>query len=226
MESSRDSCAGMHVLALSDLHGRQDLFDAIVRHAPTADVVVLAGDLLERRRGDVSVREGQRECGEILARTLDPVDCPLLFIMGNDDMVVWDPPGNRFRMIHGRREEIGRWNFVGYQYSLPFMGGIHEKPEEEVVVELEELAALVDDHTVLVTHMPALGVLDETTSGFHAGSPSLSRLIEEGRPRVHIHGHIHCQFGWEGRSFNVAEGAMRIDVETVQAEVLVDPRPA
>ena len=61
MDLSCDSSAGMTVLAMSDLHGRQDLFDAIVRHA-TAAHVVLAGDLLERRRGDVSVREGQREC--------------------------------------------------------------------------------------------------------------------------------------------------------------------
>ena len=211
---------------MADLHGRQDLFDAIVQHATGADVVVLAGDLLERRRGGVTVREGQRECGEILTETLASVACPVLFIMGNDDMVVWDPPGERFRMIHGRREEIAGWNFVGYQYSLPFMCGIHEKPEEEVARDFAELAPLVDERTVLVTHMPASGVLDETSSGYRAGSPSLARLIADRRPCAHVHGHIHGRFGTAGRSFNVAQGAMRIELASGRAEVLVDPRSA
>ncbi|MHC5011705.1 MAG: metallophosphoesterase family protein, partial [Planctomycetota bacterium] len=96
----------MKLLALSDLHGHQPLFDAIVRHAGSVDVVVLAGDLLERRRDDISVREGQRECGEILTKTLEPVTCPVLFIMGNDDMVVWRPSVQRFRHIHGQRVEL------------------------------------------------------------------------------------------------------------------------
>ena len=214
----------MILLAMSDLHGRQDLFDAIVEHAAGADVVVLAGDLLERRRGDVSVRDGQRECGEILTKTLQGLACPVLFVMGNDDMVVWHPPGDQFHDLHGRRIELGGWGFVGYQYSLPFMGGIHERGEEEIAMDLRQLAGQVDQRTVLVTHSPAYGVLDQTSSGYRAGSPSLAALIAERRPCVHIHGHIHSQFGREGSSFNVARGAVRIDVLTGQSEVRVDPR--
>ena len=214
----------MKILALSDLHGDQALFDAIVRHADTVEVVVLAGDLLERRRGDVTVREGQRECGDILTRTLEAVTCPVLYIMGNDDMVVWDPPRAHFRHIHGERVEVGAWNFVGYQYSLPFMGGIHEKPEAEVAADLAAIEPLIDGRTVLVTHMPAFGILDRTSSGLQVGSPSLRDMIRRTGPRAHIHGHIHAAFGRTDASFNVACGAVRIDLEDLRSEVLLDAR--
>ena len=55
---------------------------------------------------------------------------------------------------------FGDFNVVGYQYTLPFMGGINEKPEHEMEKDLLELQNLVDQKTVLVTHGPAHGTLD------------------------------------------------------------------
>ena len=67
-------------------------------------------------------------------------------------MIEWDPPQERFRSIHRRRVELGRWGFVGYQVSLPFMGGVFEKKEAAIEADLDRIRPLVDERTVLVTH--------------------------------------------------------------------------
>jgi Icc-related predicted phosphoesterase len=106
------------------------------------------------------------------------------------------------------------------------MGGINEKPENEIQKDLDKLADLVDQTTVLATHGPACGARDRVTIGGHAGSTSLRDLVDRRPPRIHIHGHIHYWFGREGRHFNVASAgrkrAMLIDLTTLQHEVIDD----
>jgi Icc-related predicted phosphoesterase len=144
--------------------------------------------------------------------------------MGNDDLLDWDPPQERFRSIHGRRIEQGGWNFVGYQYSLPFVGTDYEKPEEEIAVDLESIRPLVDERTVLVTHAPVDGIHDLADSIGPTGIVSLKELIRDRRPRAHLHGHIHSTFGRTGIHFNVAcremARGMLIDLESLTHEVV------
>jgi Icc-related predicted phosphoesterase len=103
------------------------------------------------------------------------------------------------------------------------MGGVFERPEEVICRDLQSLAPLIDERTVLVTHGPALGILDSTPLG-HAGSASLRDMIEKRPMRAHIHGHIHASFGRHELHFNVAAGrkrrAMLIDLETMAHEVV------
>jgi Icc-related predicted phosphoesterase len=83
---------------------------------------------------------------------------------------------------------------------------------------------MVDDHTVFVTHSPAYGVLDTGVMDLPSGSVSIRELIERTRPILHIHGHIHQQFGNRGRHFNVAAAghkrAVVIDTDTLRYEVV------
>jgi Icc-related predicted phosphoesterase len=149
--------------------------------------------------------------------------------MGNDDLVDWDPPQERFESIHGRRVEQGGFNFVGYQYSLPFVGTKFEKSEKRIAKDLKTLIRpLIDDRTVLVTHAPASGV-HEIESPWPPGVVSLAKLIEETEPRAHIHGHIHRTYGRTGIHFNVAcrerAQAMLIDLETMKHEELKGDAP-
>jgi Icc-related predicted phosphoesterase len=210
---------------MADLHGFPENEEAAVRwteqHAP--DAVVLAGDLLRPIPGPETVEERFHEGARHLAQSLDPISCPVYYIMGNDDLVEWDPHQERFRSIHGRRLEQDGWAFVGYQYSLPFIGGVFEKEEAEIAGDLAAFRHLVDPRTVLVTHAPAHGV-HEIESPWPAGSTSIAELIGERRPRIHVHGHIHRRFGRTGIHFNVAAGrvprAMLIDLESLDHEEL------
>ena len=120
-------------------------------------------------------------------------------------------------------------NLVGYQYSLPFMGGVFEKREEQIAADLLDLCEMVDSKTVLVSHSPQ-GVLDEGLMDLHAGSQSILNLVRDRDIHAHIHGHIHRRFGRSGRHFNVAAGscrrAMLIDLETLEATVLQESSEA
>lgn len=48
---------------------------------------------------------------------------------------------------------------------------------------------------VLITHGPALGVLDKVSSGENAGCPFLAERIDELQIKAHLFGHIHEEYG-------------------------------
>jgi len=216
----------MRLLASADLHGFWDVYTWLVDVAITEepDGVVLAGDLLGFPDGYDTVEEAQAaDALEVVAR-FSAITCPVFYVMGNDDWVDLNPSVSSIQSVHGRRVSFGAFNVVGYQYTLPFMGGINEKPEHEMEHDLAELEVLVDQKTVLVTHGPAHGARDKVTIGGHAGSTSLRELVNRRRPRAHIHGHIHYWFGREGIHFDVASAgkkrAMIIDLETMEHRVI------
>lgn len=126
--------------------------------------------------------------------------------------------------LHGRRVDLGDYNFVGYQYSLPFMGGHFEKEEPGIAADVGRLAPLKDRRTVLVTHNPAQGLLDIGVLGWSAGSTSILQVVRERDVLAHIHGHIHACFGRSGRHFNVAAAGscrgMWIDLGSLEHRVL------
>ena len=140
------------------------------------------------------------------------------------DWIELSPQLDDQQSVHGKRIDHGGFNFVGYQFTLPFMGGVHEKSEEKIRVDLERLSPLLDSDTILVTHGPAYGILDRGILDRHAGSVALAEMISGCSFRVHIHGHIHREFGRQDRHFNVASAqkrrAMLIDVVSMEHEVL------
>jgi Icc-related predicted phosphoesterase len=146
--------------------------------------------------------------------------------MGNDDWIDLAPEASRIQSLHMTRRDVGGFNFVGYQCTIPFMGGVFEKAEHEIGEDLVQLERCLDERTVLVTHSPAAGVLDSTQLG-PAGSTSLRDLLLRHKVRAHIHGHIHGSFGRLDQHFNVAAGrqrrAMIIDLSTMEHEVLSAP---
>lgn len=216
----------MDILACADLHGHYDIYDWLsgVAACMEPDVVVLAGDLLGAPEGFDTVEESQRADAIAVLQILGRMTQPVLYVMGNDDMVELESKKIGIRSLHNTRVELGGLGFVGYQYSLPFMGGVFEKPESDIRDDLQVLDRLVDDRTVLVTHSPALGVLDVGVMDLHAGSLSIKDLIARKSPLLHIHGHIHQAFGICGRHFNVASGghkrAVLISTDTMGHQVV------
>jgi Icc-related predicted phosphoesterase len=194
----------MRILAAADVHGIQSVYEWLLELSRgPVDALVLAGDLLE---GDFE--EGQREQAKKLVELLRSSMVPIFYIMGNDDNVALDYEDSLVQPLHGRRVEMGACNFVGYQYTPPFVGQVFVKPDEEIAADLELIELLLDERTILVTHTPAFGILDEVF-GENAGSRSLAALLRRRPPLAHIHGHIHSRFGREGSSFNVASAGMR-----------------
>jgi Icc-related predicted phosphoesterase len=216
----------MRVLAAADVHGKRAVYEWLLATAREhcVDALILAGDLLGCPDGFGTPEESQQHDACALAQLLDTAGLPVFYIMGNDDLVELEPVSLRVQSIHGRRVQQGRFAFVGYQYSLPFMGGVFEKPEAAIAADLENLAALIDADTVFVSHSPALGILDPGFGETQTGSSSLADLLAWRPFRAHIHGHSHAGFGRRGPHFNVASAgrarAMLLDLATMQHQVL------
>ena len=215
----------MRILAMADIHGVHHVYRAIpgLAERHQVEALVLAGDLLGTP--DLStIEEAQRRSAREILGIIAPLKVPVFYIMGNDDMVELEPVSSQFQSIHGRRVDLGPYNLVGYQFSPPFMGGIFEKPEDEIAVDLSGLESLMDSRTVLVTHSPAQGILDRGILGLAAGSPSILAVTAQRAIRAHIHGHIHQCFGREGCHFNVAAAgevrAMVLDLATMRHEAI------
>ena len=215
----------MRVLASADVHGKWPVYEWLVTVAREQRVqaMLLAGDLLGCPDGFDTPQLAQQHEARILVEFLEGAQVPVFYIMGNDDLVELNSRSSRVQSLHGRRVRVGHFAFVGYQYSLPFMGGTFEKPEAEIELDLRDLTELLDAQTIVVTHSPALGVLDPGFGETQIGSRSLAELLAKRPFLVHIHGHSHAGFGREGMHFNVASAgrrrAMVIDLETLRHEV-------
>src|SRR4029453_6541909 len=118
----------MRILAASDLHGYHAVYEWLFQTARRTNVglIVLAGDLLGCPDGYDTVEDAQNADATAIIDILTGAKTRIYFIMGNDDLAELNPPGDQFQSLHGRRIEIGNFNLVGYQYSLPFMGGVFE----------------------------------------------------------------------------------------------------
>jgi uncharacterized protein len=212
----------LRILASADIHGVMSVYEWLAESVEThdAEILVLAGDLLLGGWEEEQNEQAQRTVLPLLKM----VPVPVLYVMGNDDCVSLDYEDEQVKPLHGRGLSFGRYSFVGYQYSPPFVGGIHEKPEEEIETDLRQLEPLLDERTVFVTHSPAYGFADRIYAGEHVGSHSLAKLLESKQVLCHIHGHIHHSFGQEGNHFNVAASgrrrAMVIDLPSLAHKVI------
>lgn len=221
----------MKLLLSADIHGNHDAYRWLSQTAKDLSVsLVLAGDLLGCPEGFATPEEAQRADAERIFSILMDSGVQVFYVWGNDDFVEVSPPSERILFLHGRRVECGRWNLLGYQHSPPFVGGPHERSEEEIAVDLANLEPLADANTILVTHSPGYGVLDLGILDRHAGSPAILKFVQDNDVRVHVHGHIHRSFGSHQRHFNVAASAksqaVLLDVESLQSEVLHGPSMA
>jgi Icc-related predicted phosphoesterase len=211
----------VRLLATADLHGFESVYRWMADQALhlKVDAVLLAGDLLGVPDGYPIVEHAMRASAERIKNILSGLDCPVLYIMGNDDLVELGSDEPHRISIHNRRVEQGGFGFVGYQCGPPFVGGPFERSQEKLEIELLALADLLDDRTVLVTHYPAAGVLD---GGF--GLRAIRELVDRVPCLAHIHGHSHRNFGSWKNHFNVASAGqdrgMLIDLQSRVRRVL------
>jgi Icc-related predicted phosphoesterase len=210
----------MRILAAADIHGSLEVYRWLTEQSELADALVLAGDLFD---ADFEDQQGlqAKEILKILPRS----NCPVFYIMGNDDNVALNYEDVLIKPLHGNRVEFSEgYNFVGYQYTPPFMGESFVKEDAEIAVDLSKLdGGAVDDRTIFVTHTPAYGSLDLCTTG-HVGSKAVADFLQRNVVKVHIHGHIHHAFGVDGYHFNVASAAqcraMLIDLPSLDYEII------
>ncbi len=170
----------MRVLLLADLHSEEEVLDRLRNVAGRYDLVVIAGDLE----------------GEDYSRRLLGISRSIQWIPGNMDEKD-SCEKNPESCIHKKEVHLGGGlKIIGFGFSSPTpFGTPGELSEEEIYEGMKGLN--IDKNTILVTHVPPYGILDEVGEGVHAGSKSLRRIMEEKKPRILACGHVHQAEGKE-----------------------------
>ena len=216
----------MQLLLAADLHGQWSVFDWLltVAHERRVDAMVLAGDLLGCPDGFSTIEKAQRHDADRANVLLGEAGIPVFYVMGNDDLIELNASSNQVQSIHGRQVRWDRFTFVGYQFSLPFMGGTFEKPESAIEGDLAAMSIDFDTQTIFVSHSPVFGILDPGFGDTQIGSHALRRFLDARPYLAHVHGHSHEGFGRSGKHFNVASAgrrrAMLLNLDTMKHQVL------
>ncbi len=168
--------AKLRILAVSDVHGKEDIVDRFVDWAKgenvSYDIVVAAGDIGNPQRPGSMCR--------ILSKISRGLQKPVYYVRGN-----WDIEGDC------NLQQVFDLDSVGPVYfgDIALVGhGRRVKP-----FRFERQVRTV----VLVTHYPPFSILDrgKVIDSYHhsphAGVIEINYLIDYYRPRVHIFGHSH-----------------------------------
>ena len=168
----------MKILLLSDLHKEEEILDRL--KPQKYDLVIIAGDF-----------EGKGYLKKVLALGEN-----IYWIPGNmePENICEELPE---KCVHKKELDlVDGLKLIGFGFSNPTpFGTPGELSEEQIYLGLAELP--IDNKTILITHTPPYGTLDEVDGEIHAGSKSLQKIMEEKKPLFLACGHIHNRVGKE-----------------------------
>jgi Icc-related predicted phosphoesterase len=161
----------MKILATADIHGAQYrlniLLKNIERYSP--DLVVVCGDIT------------QFGPGELAKNFLDQIPIDTLAITGNIDT-----PDVEKGIDDSKATKIEKKRVV--KKGIPFVG-ISAVDSRDFIMFNDK--KLVDEKTVIVSHVPPYESQDKVFLGMHGGSRELREVVDKFKPRLVLCGHIH-----------------------------------
>lgn len=179
----------MQIVAISDTHGKhRDL-----QPLPEGDVLIHAGDV---SRG--GTKEQVTDFLEWFAEQNHPHK---LFIAGNHDFFFERADPDEITSIipdgiiylNDSSTEIDGVQFWGSPITPWFNNWAFNRDRGDEIKKHWDL--IPDDTEVLITHGPPFGILDETVYGDRTGCEELLLCVEQVKPKFHIFGHIHEEYG-------------------------------
>ncbi|OYT68137.1 MAG: YfcE family phosphodiesterase [Candidatus Wolframiiraptor sp. EX4484-121] len=176
----------MRILQVSDIHGRLERVEEIVRKAGEVkpDLMVVAGDI---------THFGDLEDAEEILDKLSEAGARIFFVSGNCDppeMLGWQPRNELAENLHGKFVELMDLAFIGVGGGSGRFGTLTELSEEEFERILRGFADLPEDF-VLVSHSPPHGLEVDFTGSKHIGSRAIRKFVEERQPLLMCTGHAH-----------------------------------
>jgi len=189
----------MKILAFADLHGRQLKEAAALIHEHQPDWIVLLGDILP----DFAMVSGlenrldcQRKHWQSHAGSLESSKCPTTFIRGNHELEGFQVPERHQHLPIGMEERVIRLEGI----PSDFASG--DESRASTVAELEaELRLQIHENpgaSIVLSHVPPHGYLDEAEQGVHIGHKPLAAWLESrmiGPYGLVLCGHVHESFG-------------------------------
>ena len=140
-------------------------------------------------------------CGDLPAAYLEflvtMARCPLFYVPGNHDDAFDAHPPEGCECIDGRLVEYQGVRILGLGGSARYRPGTHQYTEREMAARVRRLRFRLwrrGGFDILLTHAPARGTGDLDTP-VHRGFPCFTELIDRWRPKYHLHGHVHLNYG-------------------------------
>lgn len=189
----------MKLLIISDTHGKHKQLTERIKSISEVDVLIHAGD--------VSSRGYEYEIQTFLDWISEFHHIPTkIFIAGNHDFF--------FEQYKSRKEEmLSNYKDITYLQDDPYLleGRVTvwgspwqpkfyswafnlERNSQEMIDKWNEIPT---DTDILITHGPPFGTLDLSSYGnVRAGSEVLQKRVDLIKPKIHIFGHIHNEYGY------------------------------
>lgn len=159
------------ILAVADIHGSQYKLNLVIKNIQrySPDLLVVCGDIT------------QFGPGELAKSFLDQIPIETIAVTGNIDspdvaQAIDDSKATKIEMKKVIKKGI---SFVG-------INGVDEKQ-----FKVFEEKKLLDENSVLVTHVPPKGLQDKVYFGLNGGSKELRQIVEKFKPKLVLSGHIH-----------------------------------
>lgn len=154
---------------------------------------------------------------------------PLIYVHGNHDESYDTHPPEGALCIDDEVFEYKGMRFVGLGGSCRYRTGAWQFTEAEMRKRIRKLRSRIDrcgGFDVLVTHAPMHGYGDMSDLA-HRGFGVFRELLDEYRPPLMLHGHVHMTYGANMQREH-RYGATRIlnCYERLQVDVQPLPRPA
>ena len=199
----------MKIAAVSDVHGLWCGLDY-----PEADLLVFSGDIFDyydrnqRRNAEAQLDELEQFNGFL--ETIKDRYKKIICIAGNHGFVfVHHLEEAKKKLTNATYLQDEEMIFEGYKiYGSPwqpyFGGWAFNFPDHNAnffrarAHARNKWAEIPDDVNILISHSPALDILDETARGGKAGCRYLKdRLFHLKKLDLHLFGHIHAGRGWK-----------------------------
>ncbi len=142
-------------------------------------------------------------CGDLKANYLSFLvtmgHAPVYYVHGNHDLRYEREPPEGCECIDDRLVEFGGLRILGlggsaFYCSQPFQYTERQMRRRIARRQLDLMRAGGFD--ILLTHAPAAGWGDAEDYA-HRGFECFNTLIERYRPRYHVHGHVHMNYGFQ-----------------------------
>jgi len=177
----------MKILVMGDIHGQCPNISNYLQKNQV-DLIILTGDI---------THFGPEKVGEDILKEICLFNTLTLAIPGNcDQTYIYDEIENSNAInIHNKSLIIKNMGICGFGGSnpTPFNTPL-EFAEIQIYSQLEKLMSEIENQEIriLVTHTSPYNTrADILSSGHHAGSESVRKIIEEYQPTLNVCGHIH-----------------------------------
>ena len=161
----------MKILAVADIHGSQYRLNIVLKNVEkySPDLVVVCGDIT------------QFGPGEVAKNFLNQIPVETIALSGNIDSLDVNEAISDSKAINIEMKKIEKKgiSFVG-------INGIDSRQ-----FELFNKKNLLEEKSVLISHVPPYGFQDKIFLGMHGGSKDLREVIEKYNPKLVLCGHIH-----------------------------------